>query len=71
MNKIKSALASAKDNKVTIIKGTAVILGATVGLAIGMDLMNKAATTGVETFESLGDDEDSDDTVVVISEETD
>lgn len=72
MNKFQKLIASAKDNKVTIVKGAAVILGATAGLAIGMDLMSKAVDSGEEALEALGtDDENTDDSIVVISDETD
>ena len=71
MNKYQNAWNSVKSNKGTIIKGTAVLLGASAGLAIGLDLLGRAAGSGVVALaDDIEENQDS-DTVVDDTTETD
>lgn len=71
MTKYQNLLASMKANKGTIIKGTAVLLGATAGLALGLDVLGKAANSGVVALADDIEDQQNSDNVMTDSTETD
>lgn len=61
MNTLKNTMNAIKTNRKPIIKGAAIVLGATVGLAIGMELMSDAADTLDEAIDSSDDAPESSD----------
>lgn len=50
MNARKNVISALKSNKDSIIRGGAVLLGASAGLAIGLDVFGRLADRGVEAL---------------------
>jgi len=57
MNAHKNVIASIKSNKDSIIKGAAVLLGASAGLAIGLDAFERIAARGVDALADAVEDD--------------